>query len=167
MRGTFWTIATIVVAASALGACGFAPSGAPVDENPDAANADVDASTSTSIDARISTPDAPAVTVDAAVLTAPGGACTCDAQCANDGGQAGVCIYGICMTRATGACSPAGSQAGCPAGSRCWNLSGQNVGPLCWPDCSAHTCSGTCDDDGSCIPGDDDDCNASCSTACT
>jgi hypothetical protein len=163
MRGTFWLIASAI----ALGACGFTPSGAPGDENTDAASADVDAPSSMPIDARLSTPDAHTSTVDAAVLTAPGGACTCDAQCANDGGNVGVCIYGVCMTRATGACAPAGGQTGCPAGSRCWNLSGgTNVGPLCWPDCSAHTCSGTCDEDGSCVPDENGACNSACSAAC-
>jgi hypothetical protein len=97
---------------------------------------------------------------------APGSACSCDADCAADAGHPGVCIYGVCMTKASSACASAGSQAGCPAGSRCWNLDGV-AGGLCWPDCSAHSCAGSCDSDGSCAPGNDDDCNPTCGTACS
>lgn len=97
---------------------------------------------------------------------APGGACSCDADCADDGGRPGVCIYGICMTKASSACSSPGSQAECPSGSRCWGLEGVQGG-LCWPDCSAHTCAGSCDGDGSCVPASGDDCDPTCGTACS
>ncbi len=147
---------------------------APQNENAagdgDAATAiEIDGAISTPIDARTSTaPDAAPGNVDASATgIAPGGPCSCDAQCASDGGQAGVCIYGVCMVRATGACPSGGSQQGCPAGSRCWNLSDSGVGPLCWPDCSAHTCSGTCDGDGSCVPAQGDDCDPACGSACS
>lgn len=157
----------IILVALGLGGCGFSPSGAPSTGDVDAAaNVDTDAAVSTPIDGRTTPIDAAASAIDAAALVAPGGGCTCDAQCANDGGQAGVCIHGICMTRATGACPSGGSQQGCPSGSRCWNLSGSNVGPLCWPDCASHTCAGTCDEDGSCVPHQDNDCDAQCATAC-
>ena len=115
----------------------------------------VDASTTT-------TPDAPATTSG----VAPGGACSCDADCADDGSHAGVCIYGVCMTKASAACASPGSQGECPAGSRCWGLDGVQ-GALCWPDCSTHPCSGTCDSDGSCAPGNSDDCDPTCGTACS
>lgn len=97
---------------------------------------------------------------------APGGECSCDADCAPDAGHDGVCIYGVCMTKASGACASAGSTTECPTGSRCWTLDGSDAGPLCWPDCSAHTCSGTCDGDGSCAPAADDNCDPTCGTAC-
>ncbi|MGE0548177.1 MAG: hypothetical protein AB7R00_14020 [Kofleriaceae bacterium] len=97
----------------------------------------------------------------------PGGACSCDADCASDAGHAGVCVYGVCMTKASAACATPGSQAECGAGSRCWNLQGWDGGPLCWPDCNAHTCSGVCDGDGSCIPKQDSDCDATCGSACS
>ncbi len=116
------------------------------------------------------TVDAPvAPTIDAPPSTtgvAPGGACSCDTDCAADGTHAGVCIYGVCMTKASAACASAGSQAECATGSRCWNLDGV-TGSLCWPDCAAHTCSGTCDSDGSCSPGSASDCDPTCGTACS
>ncbi|MBA3820539.1 MAG: hypothetical protein H0X17_16735, partial [Deltaproteobacteria bacterium] len=71
--------------------------------------------------------DAPVVEIDAPSgpgAVAPGGACSCDADCASEGANAGVCIYGVCMTRATAACASAGSQGECAAGSRCWSLDG-------------------------------------------
>lgn len=97
---------------------------------------------------------------------APGGACSCDADCADDGAAQGVCVYGVCMTKASGACASGGSQSECPAGSRCWNLDGSDVGPLCWPDCDAHTCAGQCDGDGSCVPAANSNCDAACGSAC-
>ncbi|HTM20284.1 MAG TPA: hypothetical protein VL172_07255, partial [Kofleriaceae bacterium] len=75
---------------------------------------------------------------------APGSACSCDDDCAADGTHPGVCVYGICMTQASGACSAGGSTAECGAGSRCWGLEGAD-GYICWPDCASHDCSGTCD----------------------
>jgi hypothetical protein len=153
----------------AISGCQFSPSEAlPADDDGDDV---VDATIAVQTDARTSAPiDAVAVDtmqVDAHVTVAPGGACGCDADCASDGGQPGVCIYGVCMVRATGACPSGGAQTGCPAGSRCWNLANSDVGPLCWPDCAAHTCSGTCDVDGSCVPADEDDCDPACGTACS
>jgi hypothetical protein len=117
-------------------------------------------------------PDAPASTQSDAPATtagtAPGGSCSCDADCADDGGHDGVCIYGVCMTKASGACASGGSNAECPTGSRCWTLDGSDAGPLCWPDCAAHTCgsTGTCDADGSCAPAADSNCDATCGPAC-
>src|SRR5690606_16897215 len=78
----------------------------------------------------------------------------------------GVCIYGVCMTKATAMCASAGSQGECATGSRCWTLEGSDVGPLCWPDCSAHTCSGVCDSDGSCAPTAQSNCDLTCGSAC-
>jgi hypothetical protein len=97
----------------------------------------------------------------------PGSACSCDADCADEGTHDGVCIYGICMTEASGACASGGSQGECPAGSRCWGLTGYDGGSLCWPDCDAHTCAGTCDGDGSCVPTADDNCDPTCGSACS
>ncbi len=115
-------------------------------------------------------PDAPvSVQVDAPPATTagePGSACACDADCADEGGNDGVCISGVCMTKATGACASAGSTTECPSGSRCWSLDGSDVGPLCWPDCSAHTCAGMCDSDGSCVPTQQSNCEVTCGSAC-
>lgn len=96
----------------------------------------------------------------------PGSACDCDSECEGTTTNPGLCVQGVCMTRATGECSAAGSAAECPAGSRCWGIDGV-TGGLCWPDCAAHSCAGTCDADGSCVFSDATDCNESCSEVCT
>ncbi|MBX3273444.1 MAG: hypothetical protein KF729_24485 [Sandaracinaceae bacterium] len=96
----------------------------------------------------------------------PGAACDCDAECEGTAANPGVCVQGVCMTRATGTCSAAGSAAECPAGSRCWGLEGV-TGGLCWPDCAAGSCAGTCDSDGSCVPNDSTSCNTSCAAICS
>ncbi len=121
-------------------------------------------------------PDAPDPTGDAPVDplidaptangVAPGGACSCDADCADEGSNEGVCIFGVCMTKASGACASPGSASECPTGSRCWTLNGADVGPLCWPDCSAHSCAGECDGDGSCAPSATSNCDVTCGSEC-
>jgi hypothetical protein len=95
-----------------------------------------------------------------------GGACACDADCPADGSNPGVCVLGVCMTRASGACSAAGSTAECGTGSRCWNLEGVEGG-LCFPDCDSHSCDGACDSDGSCVPTQDTNCSLSCADLCS
>jgi hypothetical protein len=161
----------LMIALAAAG-CTFDPAGAPVGDDgpgaPDATAGDDDPiDAARPIDAAPSTPiDAAPTPIDAPALTAPGGACTCDADCADDGGHEGVCIYGVCMSRASSTCSLGGSTDECPAGSRCWGVSGTNAGSICWPDCDAHACVGTCDLDDSCVPDVDNDCNGTCSTVC-
>ncbi len=160
----------LMISLAAL-ACTFDTAGAPVGDDQgttDAATDDRADASHIAIDASLAIDAAP-LPVDAAppVLVPPGANCTCDADCAGEPGHPGACVYGVCMTRASAACAFGGSQAECPDGSRCWNLSGQDVGPLCWPDCDAHTCSGTCDADDSCIPSSAQDCLASCSAACS
>jgi len=95
-----------------------------------------------------------------------GGACSCDSDCPSDGGNAGICVYGICMTQARGECSGAGSTTECGEGSRCWSLEGE-VGSICWPDCASYDCDGVCDPDGSCIPGEGDNCDLACGVLCS
>jgi len=97
---------------------------------------------------------------------APGSACSCDDDCAAVSGHPGVCVYGICMTRASDACSAAGSSAECGAGSRCWGLQGAD-GYLCWPDCASYDCDGSCDGDGSCVPTQSSNCDPTCGGYCS
>lgn len=97
--------------------------------------------------------------------TPTGEACDCDSECASSGAHAGVCVMGVCMLRSSADCSAAGSTAECPDGSRCWGLTGFEGG-ICWPDCDTHSCAGTCDEDGSCLPNDSTTCDASCSEYC-
>lgn len=114
-------------------------------------------------------PDAPTAMPDSGTTvsgTQPGGSCTCDADCEDVGSHEGVCIYGICMTKASGACASGGSTAECGAGSQCWYLSG-NPQPLCWPECATYTCSGMCASDGTCEPTAATDCDPTCGAACS
>jgi hypothetical protein len=107
--------------------------------------------------------------VDAAVTeqaTPPGGTCSCDADCQDAGSHDGVCIYGICMTKASGACASGGSTTECDAGSQCWYLEGNPLA-LCWPECSKYTCAGKCAMDGTCEPTAQTDCDPTCGTACS
>lgn len=98
--------------------------------------------------------------------TQPGGTCTCDADCQSIDNHEGVCIYGVCMTKASANCSAGGSTAECPAHSQCWNLSGHE-GSLCWPECATYTCAGTCASDGTCEPNAQTDCDPACGEACS
>lgn len=102
----------------------------------------------------------------AATDRAPGQSCSCDDECAGTTANPGVCLQGICMQRATGDCAEAGSSGECPAGARCWGLDGV-PGGICWPDCDAHSCDGSCDADGSCVPTESSSCDASCSAICS
>lgn len=95
-----------------------------------------------------------------------GTSCGCDYDCPDVDGHAGVCVFGICMTFAANDCSSAGSSAECAAGSRCWGLGDTGVA-LCWPDCASHDCAGVCDEDGSCVPGEGDNCDPSCGSFCS
>jgi len=108
--------------------------------------------------------DAP---IDLVVTTAPpGSACNCDADCEGDATHAAICVFGICMTTPTTACSAGGSTAECPAGSQCWGMQGI-TGQMCWPDCASFTCAGTCDGDGSCAPDDQTSCSSACGAFCS
>jgi len=112
-------------------------------------------------------PDAGGGTEDAGGTTAlpTGAACDCDDDCAGTATHPGLCVMGVCMLRASGECAGAGSTGECPDGSRCWGLSGFD-GSICWPDCDAHDCGGSCDDDGSCVPTESSTCDESCSEYC-
>jgi len=102
----------------------------------------------------------------APTANSPGDACTCDADCPADSGHPGVCVYGVCMTVASGQCSSSGSTAECGTGSRCWGLNGQS-GYICWPDCASYpSCAGSCDQDGSCVFDQNTSCHVSCGTYC-
>ena len=100
----------------------------------------------------------------------PGSLCSCDSDCMTIHESAGVCIQGICMTRATAPCTEAGSTAQCPDHSRCWGATAHpELGGVCWPDCDFYVdCAGACDDDGSCVPSRATlgSCDRECSAGC-
>lgn len=144
-----------------VAACGPTPddSGGDVDgaagiSDPDASSTPSGADAARAADAR---PPLPGV--------GPGDACSCDSDCPAVDGHAGICVYGICMTEASASCASAGSAGECPQGSRCWGLEGHE-GAICWPDCDAHDCDGSCDGDGSCVPTDSTDCDYACGSYC-
>ncbi len=119
-----------------------------------------------SIDAATSTPQPDARVIPPPGGLSPGSECTCDADCESVAGHAGICVYGICMTRASADCSAGGSTAECATGSRCWGLSGAE-GSICWPDCASYSCDGGCDSDGSCAPESGSDCGYTCGSYCS
>ncbi|MDP2341910.1 MAG: hypothetical protein Q8O67_13210 [Deltaproteobacteria bacterium] len=85
------------------------------------------------------------------ITLAPGSGCACDADCAGSTGHEGACVLGVCMQLPSAPCSAAGSRTECDAGFQCWGVDGIDGG-VCWPDCAAFDCEGTCDADGSCAP---------------
>lgn len=95
----------------------------------------------------------------------PGSRCNCDGECLGDAAHPGVCVYGVCMTRATGPCSSSGSRAECGEGARCWRVR-DTTGHVCWPDCASFECAGTCDADGSCVGRGALDCDPACGSFC-
>lgn len=102
----------------------------------------------------------------APVARLPGARCNCDAECQPEDGHEGLCVRGICMTRASAECEYGGSSGECPAGSRCWGVR-DAAGSVCWPDCAAHACEGSCDGDGSCVPTDAMECDRACGEYCS
>lgn len=98
--------------------------------------------------------------------TGPGEPCNCDSDCPAVEGHDGVCVYGVCFSRASAECSAGGSTAECPTGSQCWGMQNE-VGSLCWPECSTYPCAGTCAADGVCEPSDSTNCHVSCGSYCS
>jgi hypothetical protein len=95
-----------------------------------------------------------------------GDACNCDSECQAVDNHEGVCVYGVCMTKASADCSAGGSTAECPAGAQCWSI--QNVaGSLCIPECAGISCAGGCDSDGLCLPTENTSCDYGCGYACS
>ena len=107
---------------------------------------------------------------DCVAVKTPGSACNCDSECEGTTANAGVCIYGICMQRASIDCpadgSNIGTTTGCSAGSRCWGIGEGPNAYLCWPNCDTYSCAGECDDDGSCTPNNATSCDNTCGLLC-
>ena len=106
----------------------------------------------------------------------PASACTCDADCPDVGNNTAICLQGICMTKPvfTGTaqyCEEPGSTVECAEGFGCWNIGLGDpiffIAPICFPDCDAFSCDGTCDADNSCIwESDEPTCDNTCSEYC-
>ena len=146
-------------------------SGSPQPGDPDASSTPQPGTPDAGSTPQPGTPDAAATPgqPDAAPISpsaTPGDACSCDSDCPAVGAHAGICVYSVCMTRASAACATAGSTGECGSGSRCWSLSGAE-GYICWPDCDTYSCDGTCDGDGSCAPTAEMNCDYSCGSYCS
>ena len=89
----------------------------------------------------------------------PGEACGCDDECESADGRNGICVLGVCMTRALNACE----SGACPYADYCIDF--QEIGPTCVPACRGR-CEGFCNEAGYCVPGEENDCEASCSVFC-
>lgn len=100
---------------------------------------------------------------------APGQRCVCDVECGSVEGHDGVCVRGVCMSRASASCPGPGRTEPCPTGSRCWQLEGvpPEDAAICWPDCDTYSCLGLCDMDGSCSWTWYTDCDPGCGLACS
>ncbi|WP_437304693.1 hypothetical protein [Sorangium sp. So ce388] len=92
-----------------------------------------------------------------------GASCGCDADC---GGEAVVCMLGICMQRAEGLCAAPNSEEGCAPGSRCFNTDILTDTGVCYPVYDPATCEGVENRHGLCSPRRGDGCNAACGAAC-
>ena len=95
-------------------------------------------------------------------LAAPGSSCSCDADCASFGSNMGLCVASLCVTAAdpVDTCEEDNPSLNCPTGFLCWF-------GLCMPDCNSYDCTGTCDDNGTCTPLLESECDSSCSSFCT
>ncbi|MBW2264042.1 MAG: hypothetical protein JRG91_18930, partial [Deltaproteobacteria bacterium] len=94
------------------------------------------------------------------------GPCTCDSDCLPFEAREGVCVYGICMTRAADECAEPGSIVECPNNMRCFPVEGF-TSPVCWPDCTVFECVGECNTAGVCTPTAGMDCDGSCGSFCS
>ncbi len=94
----------------------------------------------------------------------PGGACTCDTDCEGD---SAICLLGICMQRAQGACDLPNSELGCGEGFRCFNTDIFADTGICWPLYDETTCEGVKNRWDLCSPVRGDVCEPTCGSACT
>lgn len=93
----------------------------------------------------------------------PGARCAGDADCAGD---RALCLLGVCMTRAEGACPAPGTEQGCPAGATCFDTDMLADTGVCFPSFDAASCAGVENRLGLCSPVRGDSCDAGCGAAC-
>lgn len=79
---------------------------------------------------------------DAAGPKLPGSACTVNAECEGNAAHAGVCLHGVCVTRATAPCPAPASPDGCDPGALCFNSTVVGGNGFCLPKIDAAACSG-------------------------
>jgi enediyne biosynthesis protein E4 len=90
-----------------------------------------------------------------------GGACTLDTDCAGAGDAEGVCVAGICGVVAVGGvCDGDGSRGECPSGFRCREMVVETgTYGVCLPTCDCSECDGLCEDEISCLPAPEMNCD--------
>lgn len=97
----------------------------------------------------------------------PGGPCACDADCIGTDTHPALCLHGMCATRATAACAEAGTEAGCGAGSLCFDSTTLGGNGVCLPVFDAASCTGGAESRrGVCAPIKGKGCDAGCGTLC-
>lgn len=79
---------------------------------------------------------------DATAPKAPGSACTATSECAGDGEHPGVCLHGLCVTRATAPCPSPGVPDGCGPNALCYESSVVGGNGFCLPKIPAAECTG-------------------------
>ncbi len=106
--------------------------------------------------------------VDAPVTARPvGSPCSCDAECSGDPQFPAVCLHGLCAQRAPGPCAAPGEEAGCPAGSKCFDVASAGAS-VCLPALDPANCSGgAINRHEVCSPIKGKGCDASCGQGCT
>ena len=98
---------------------------------------------------------------------APGGPCSCDADCIGTDQNPAICLHGMCATRATAACSTPNTEAGCSASARCFDSTTLGGNGVCLPTFDAATCTGGAENrDGVCAPIKGKGCDGACGTLC-
>lgn len=105
---------------------------------------------------------------DAPVTARPvGSPCSCDAECSSDAQYPGLCLHGVCAQKAPGACAESGTEAGCPAGSKCFDVLSAGAS-VCLPVMVAANCpGGAINRHDVCSPVKGKGCDASCGQGCT
>ncbi len=95
-------------------------------------------------------------------LIPPGARCVVDADCASAGDHKGVCVAGVCgVASEFDECRGDGTRKGCPLGFVCTTMDlEKGTAHACLPRCSCtEYCSGECDEEGVCKPGDKQNCD--------
>lgn len=86
--------------------------------------------------------DAGTDSADSSSPKAPGSACVSNGECQGSAQHEGVCLHGVCVTRASAACPAPGVPDGCDPGALCYNSSVLGGNGFCLPKIDAAACTG-------------------------
>lgn len=79
---------------------------------------------------------------EASAPKAPGSACLANSECAASGAHEGVCLHGLCVTRASTPCASPGTAEGCDPGALCYGSTVVGGNGFCLPQLDAAACTG-------------------------